>query len=394
MKHAGKGNCYYSCFITIITLICAFYIYFNADLHAVNISESFFTISYIVLASGIFLSMKFNRSNIFYTYISLMISELIIASLNTDLAFYKIDINFIGIFTGVVMSINLFLFSSKKEKGILSVWGKVRIGIIVLEFISLWSFALGGSNSPRNTVNFLWGSIRPVPLPCLISFTIVLVFYLIRLRFRKLYRDIFYIGVEAAAFFGMFLRNESLGIPIFFSAAGIILLADVIQESYSMAYIDELTGLPSRRALDEELNSLGGRYSIAMLDIDLFKKFNDKYGHDAGDEVLRIVSSKLRDVSGGGKVFRYGGEEFTIVFPGKRASHVIPHVEKVREQVSKTGFCRTKSKRKGSTRRIPVTISGGIAERNDKLTTPSEVLKAADNALYRAKNKGRNCVSK
>lgn len=395
MKHMRKRTFYYSCFMTIITLVCAACIYSKANSRPDNISDSFYTISYIALASGIILSMKFNRSNIFYIFVTLIISEFLIISLDTDLSFYNVDINFIYTFTGAIIPINIFLFSSRKEKGILSSWGKVRIGIIVLEFISLWAFALGVSdNIIKDGINLNWISIKLVPLPCVISFMIILIFYIIRLYFRRLYKDVFYIGVVAAAFLGLFLENNLLGMPIFFSAAGIILLAAVIQESYSMAYIDELTGLPSRRALDEELNSLGGRYSIAMLDIDFFKKFNDKYGHDAGDEVLKIVSAKLRDVSGGGKAFRYGGEEFTIVFPKKRASHVIPHVEKVREQVSKSGFCRGKSKKGGNAKKIRVTVSGGVAERNDKLTTPSEVLKAADTALYRAKNKGRNCISK
>jgi len=75
--------------------------------------------------------------------------------------------------------------------------------------------------------------------------------------------------------------------------------------------------LPSRRALIERLPSLGRRYTVAMVDVDHFKNFNDTYGHDAGDQVLRMVASRLGEVSGGGTAFRYGGEEFTILFPGK-----------------------------------------------------------------------------
>ena len=78
--------------------------------------------------------------------------------------------------------------------------------------------------------------------------------------------------------------------PVFLSA---------IEAGHSLAFIDELTGLPGRRALERVLRGLTGPYTLAMVDIDRFKKFNDKYGHDAGDEVLRMVAAQLRGVSGG-----------------------------------------------------------------------------------------------
>jgi GGDEF domain-containing protein len=88
----------------------------------------------------------------------------------------------------------------------------------------------------------------------------------------------------------------------------------VVIDAYFLAYRDELTALPSRRALNQLSLSLSRKYTLAMLDIDHFKKFNDTYGHDIGDQVLKLVASKLAKVKNGGKVFRYGGEEFTVVF--------------------------------------------------------------------------------
>jgi diguanylate cyclase (GGDEF)-like protein len=172
-----------------------------------------------------------------------------------------------------------------------------------------------------------------------------------------------------------------------------------------MAFSDELTGLPSRRALKQDMMKLGMNYTIAMLDIDFFKKFNDKYGHDTGDDVLKLVASTIREVTGGGKAFRYGGEEFTILFPGKSISDAIPHLEELREKVSKRGFTlrgkgrsknSSKSRSQGSPsgRQIYITISIGVSQKNEKNKTPDTVMKSADAALYRAKKKGRNCVSK
>ena len=90
----------------------------------------------------------------------------------------------------------------------------------------------------------------------------------------------------------------------------------VLQDTFRMAFRDELTGIPSRRALNERLAALGNRYTIAMLDVDHFKNFNDTYGHDLGDQVLKMVAAHIAGVGGGGKAFRYGGEEFTVLFPG------------------------------------------------------------------------------
>lgn len=108
----------------------------------------------------------------------------------------------------------------------------------------------------------------------------------------------------------------------------LMLVAAVAHEAYQMAFRDELTGLPGRRALNERLQRLGRDYVIAMVDVDHFKKFNDTHGHDVGDQVLRLVASQLRKVGGGGKAYRYGGEEFTLLFPGKSLEQCLPHIDR------------------------------------------------------------------
>jgi diguanylate cyclase (GGDEF)-like protein len=180
-----------------------------------------------------------------------------------------------------------------------------------------------------------------------------------------------------------------------------------------MAFYDELTSIPSRRALNQDLMKLGMKYSVAMLDIDFFKKFNDTYGHETGDEVLRFIAAIINDVKGGGKAYRYGGEEFTILFPGKNVKEVLSSLEDLRETIAKRGFVVRKKRRiksntrnkaysntsrrisnSNNTKKIYIHVSIGIAQKDDTNKTPAMVLKAADTALYRAKKKGRNCVSR
>ncbi len=182
-------------------------------------------------------------------------------------------------------------------------------------------------------------------------------------------------------------------------------LLSVVASSYFLAYRDELTGLPSRRALNQLALSLGRNYSVAMMDVDHFKKFNDTYGHDIGDQVLKLVAAKLKQVRAGGKVFRYGGEEFTVVFPRKNAEQVFNELDKLRQEIAdykmviRQGVRKTKKdrnpKKKQATQEktVSVTISIGVAQRHSGQSFEM-VLKSADELLYKAKKRGRNNVTK
>jgi GGDEF domain-containing protein len=182
-----------------------------------------------------------------------------------------------------------------------------------------------------------------------------------------------------------------------------------------MAYHDELTGLPGRRAFNELLLGLDDQYAIAVVDIDHFKRFNDTYGHETGDEVLRMVATRLAAVSGGGRAFRCGGEEFAIVFPQKSATDAFEHLEALRQTISSSAFKvrgqldrrkmpRTAEDRRQSARKksrkahslgtgeVAVTVSIGVAEPSTRNRKVDQVIAAADKALYHAKEGGRNRV--
>jgi diguanylate cyclase (GGDEF)-like protein len=206
-----------------------------------------------------------------------------------------------------------------------------------------------------------------------------------------------------AALLSLLADTSISGLMICFSTAGIIMLITTIEASFSMAYLDDLTGLPGRRSLNELMLNLGKTYAIAMLDIDHFKKFNDTYGHKTGDDVLKMVAGVFAQVRGNAKTFRYGGEEFTAVFPGKTAAEAQPYLEKVRLDIEESGFVvRSKARKKKSPenrgkdqeikKTVSVTISIGVATSSKELDSPEKVIKAADAILYKAKKAGRNCV--
>ncbi|MCH8029125.1 MAG: GGDEF domain-containing protein [Candidatus Dadabacteria bacterium] len=169
-------------------------------------------------------------------------------------------------------------------------------------------------------------------------------------------------------------------------------------------YIDDLTGIHNRRAFNEALRSVGGKYSIAMADIDHFKDFNDTYGHAAGDDVLRFVAQFL-STNSGAEVYRYGGEEFTIIFRRQYGEDLYRFMESLCGEIANKAFhlrspasARKKSskkgrgKKKGESQTVNVTLSVGLAGSSSKLKSPKDVINAADNALYEAKETGRNRV--
>jgi diguanylate cyclase (GGDEF)-like protein len=220
------------------------------------------------------------------------------------------------------------------------------------------------------------------------------------------------------------------------ATAALILGASLIETSYVLAYHDELTGIRGRRAFNESLLSLDQQYAIAIVDIDHFKKFNDTYGHDVGDQVLCMVAKRLLQVGGEGQAFRCGGEEFAIVFRNTSAKEAFEHLDSLRQIIEKSTFQVRGSERRAERRaekrsdprneprndlrtseadrrkpsrkkaasaslkqsadrlsdQLSVTVSIGVAEPSTRYRQPEQVIQAADQALYRAKNKGRNRV--
>ncbi len=199
-----------------------------------------------------------------------------------------------------------------------------------------------------------------------------------------------------------YLDLPAPAVSLILAAAQAILLVGLVEDGRRLAFHDRLTGLPNRRAFDDRLARLRGDFALAMVDVDRFKSFNDRHGHEAGDQVLRMVAAEIARVGGGGRAFRYGGEEFVIVFTDLKAREAASHLETVRAAIADRGFAvrsavrpRRKPKRParaGSGRQVRVTVSVGVASPDVRRPAPGDVLRAADKAMYRAKRTGRNRV--
>jgi diguanylate cyclase (GGDEF)-like protein len=363
----------------------------------------------VVAGVGILLGWRFNRSRLVFAIIVLALADgalryfgpVSAKSSNLGLVIYNI--------VTLLLPLNLAVISLVEERGILTPRGVWRLCLILAQPLAV--LAVYHYRQAEIVAYFDYTSLE-LPLlgktgltqPNLMAFG--LAFFVIVLRFvrNRSQIEVGFFWALTATLLAVIMPGPKHFVTIYLATAGLVLVISVIETSYSMAFRDELTGLPARRALNEDMLKLGSTYTIAMLDIDFFKKFNDRYGHDVGDQVLRMVASKFARVTGGGKPFRYGGEEFTVIFPGKMVDECIPHLERLRKAVEVSKFTLRSRKRprkkpdkpkkvKGSIRKVAVTISIGVADCSEKQTSPHQVIKAADKALYRAKKAGRNRVS-
>lgn len=300
-----------------------------------------------------------------------------------------------------LLPLNIVLFACLSERGTLTLSGLWKMVLITIQ--SGGVVMLGELRGGRLEAFLRWGQNHSgaawLPLTQKIPFAAaaLTVLGLAAIRRTRVEAGLFWTLV--AAFMG--LRRIGNDEPLFyFGAAGLILVYTVLEHGYEIAHHDELTGLPGRRVLKGVMLELGGRYAVAMCDVDHFKTFNDTFGHEAGDQVLRFIGSKLSEVGGGARAFRYGGEEFTVVFPGRTADEAQPFVESLREAIATSNFGlrapgRPEKKPENASEApifVTITISIGVAENSKELSTPELVLEAADAALYRAKESGRNCV--
>ena len=172
-------------------------------------------------------------------------------------------------------------------------------------------------------------------------------------------------------------------------------LRDSVEQSMELAVTDSLTGLYNRRYMEGHIATLvtkaanrGKEISLIILDIDHFKAVNDSYGHDVGDEVLKEFSARiLKNIRGVDLACRFGGEEFVLVMPDTELSFAFMVGERIRQCIASSAF--NVSVDDGN---LEITCSVGVACLEQLDDTPDSILKRADQALYRAKNDGRNRV--
>ena len=363
---------------------------------------------YAVFGAGVLLGWRFHRSRLLFALLLLTLADrtVLYFAVAHGLTRDRVVLQAIG----VLLPLNLAALSLTAERGVLTPPGLARFAVILgqLALVAILDREAAGA-----TAALLHAPLLPQWLfassaladPALLAFVVAVGLLVAGQLMAPTPTGRSFAWALIPAFLGLsVVRPGNAGFStVYLATSALILIVAVVEASYHMAYQDSLTGLPARRALNEALLRLGGYYSVAMLDVDHFKRINDRHGHDVGDQVLKMIAAKLARVGGGGRAYRYGGEEFAVIFAGRGAEECLPDLEALRQTVEETRFilrARFRSKKKkekvltdrGPGERVPVTISIGVAEQNERTSKWDQVVKAADRALYRAKESGRNQV--
>jgi diguanylate cyclase (GGDEF)-like protein len=393
-----------------------------------------------VFAAGLALAWRFNSSRVLFSLLALLLAhraveffsagQVLAGSVRTGPGHTAVAL------AALLIPLNFIVFAAMRERGLAIAGIAPRFGILFLESVA-FAVMCRPENSPADPHH---PSSAALPIWTLLSFAAAIAVFVRRFfQTRKPIEPGFTWSVTAVFLWLQFAPVGKMS-EAYVATAALILAASLIETSYVLAYHDELTGIRGRRAFNESLLSLDQQYAIAIVDIDHFKKFNDTYGHDVGDQVLCMVAKRLTQVGGDGQAFRCGGEEFAIVFRSTSAKEAFEHLDALRQIIEKSTFHvrgserraeriadsksdlrnerhnerrderrnelravgsdRRKSARKKTTAaspsqspdRLSVTVSIGVAEPSTRNRQPEQVIQAADQALYRAKNKGRNRV--
>jgi diguanylate cyclase (GGDEF)-like protein len=391
---------------------------------AVLVTYAFYT----ALVAGLLLAWRFHSSRIFFALLVVLLSQQAITYFSSS-----VTPSLTGhgpasgpgstalAAVGLLLPLNFVLLSLHRERGF--TFSSVAPHSLFLFVQAVIVGVLCRPEPLAAAQRALHHAPSPAPLPfaTLLAFATAAVMLLTRFLLFHKPAESGLLWALAAVLLALHFGGAGRIPTAYFAAAAFILAGAVVETSYLLAYHDELTSLPSRRAFHDALLRLQPPYSIAMVDIDHFKRCNDTYGHDAGDQVLRLVASRLARVSGGGLAYRCGGEEFAILFPGRTTSDVLDHLEKLRADIetttlrlrgperrqqvrgpdrrnqrargrSQTGHAIRQLVRATSADELSVTASIGVATSRRENPSAEEVIQAADKALYRAKAAGRNRV--
>lgn len=363
--------------------------------------------SWVIFCAGILLGWRFKRSQLVVALAVLFAAERAIAYFPADDPSAPAR-GIVYAAVALLLPLDLAAIAWLSERT-LSTWpGRLVEGLILIQplavalllrpELALVARSLQQELTPGGV------HVTKVPVMALLAFVVAIALALLRFAVRRTVIQASLAWALGAALLG--LNGDRAATTVYLATGGLVLIVSLIETSHRMAFSDELTGLPSRRALTDALIRLPDVYTIAMIDIDHFKKLNDEFGHAAGDQVLRMIGSTLTRTEGGGRPFRYGGEEFAVLFPGKPAEDALPYLEDLRQTIEASVFIvrgRDRPKMRpdkpvrsvGGRRRLAITVSIGVAEPDEIGADPDDVIRAADQALYHAKRSGRNrmCVA-
>jgi len=359
----------------------------------------------VVYPVGFALAWRFRRSRVAAVLLGLFMMDLLLRPPSSAL---QTGVGSVWDASGVLFLFLMPIVATMKDRGVPSPRGLTQVAIVLGGLaggLLFWAVR-------PNFLSWTWQPLLPWDLSRSGMSDAVVVVGLFALlltgglalgRGHRLDKGFFWIAVVL----GLALRGgpESMESTVYLTMAGLMLIVNVIEKSYAFSALDDVTGLPTRRALRQEIKNAGDTYALAFVGVDHYNELYDRYGRDTSDRVVKKIAMHLGKTSVTGKTFRSGDQEFAIVYKGRGRNDVLGDLEMLRADIEDFRFSlRPKTHGNGAPGatnypavRWSLTVSVGVADRGEKRGLSARygaIARAARGALHRGQKAGGNIVSK
>lgn len=360
----------------------------------------------IVIGAGVLVGLLFKRMWLMLVILILAIADRVLLYFAANTVVPMEGGRLIYHAISFLLPLNLCVFAFMKRRGDMT-WQSIGLlGAILLQggaVTFIYQFRSLGFGAFLEDSSITGGLLERIPLSqlALFAFGLAFAYYLfLYIRTRGVIERAFCWAL-ISIFYALALDRIGPESSIYFSTAGLIFVVSVIENIYGEGFQDELTDLPTGKSMRGILSRLNTGYTVAMIEVDNFKRLRDNHGRRVSKQVLRSIGEKLKSVTGGGEPFHYEGKVFAVIFPGMFLQNTLPHMEELRQLIKKPGPIPhdEKSPRKKPKKlkkveilanKVSVTVSIGVAERSDADMSPLQAIQQAEKALAVAKNEGRD----
>ena len=361
----------------------------------------------VVLLLGVFLGWHHRRSAIVFSFVLLSVSGATLwwlarhEPLDGDIRRAVVGV------LAVLLPLNLAAYSALPERTMTTVRALIRFLPILAQVAAGGLILRAGYPTlagwlDHRWLDEYWTHWTTVPQLGVAAFAGATLFVAIRYILQRDPIAVGFLWALSSAFLALHGISRGWDPIAFFATGGWILIGSLLEATCRWATHDRVTELPERDVLNRLLHRLGSPHFLALVRVDHFARIRDVFGREVADQVLRMVAAQLRRAPGE-MVFRYGKDEFAVLFDGMSAAQAVPHLEHVRRMIASYGFVvRGPGRRRtepavaahsaGPRVVLNITVSIGAAERESHKIRPRRVIRAAHEALRIAIEGGRNQV--
>lgn len=357
----------------------------------------------VVYCGGLFLAWRFRRSRVAAVLLGLFMMDVLLRPSTIEPG-----VGSVWDASGVLFLMLMAAVAAMRDRGVLSPRGLTQIGVLLGGLaigLMLWAVR-------PDFLGWTWQRFIPWDLSGALGisdavlsvglFALLLTGGLAFGRGHRLDKGFFWVALTVP----MALRGgaDSFESTVYLTAAGLILIVNVIEKSFTLSLRDTLTNLPARRALRREARREKESYALALIGVDRYRPLHDRYGREAADRVIKKVAFHMAKAPGAGRAFRYDDDAFALLFPGKGRDEVLDDLEALRRDIEDFRFLlRPKAGRNGQDGAPRpslgwlLTVSIGVTERGAKkrwAATYWAIARAARRAMQRGQKAGGNIVSR